>query len=190
MKVFEAAIKRRTIRKFSQKKIENDILVRYIDAARVSPSAANMQPVKYVIVNNDETVKGLFPFVKWAAYIAPNGNPQKGEEPTAYIVILADTNVRKAGYEYDIGAAAQTILLCAEEDGIGSCWMQAIDRDKIRSLLNIEDQYEVNSVLSLGYPAEDSQVEDENGAIKYYKDENGTLHVPKRKREDILIKIL
>jgi len=189
MKVYEAAIKRRTIRKFSQKKIENETLLKFIDAARVSPSAANMQPVKYIIVNDDEIVKELFPFVKWAGYITPNGNPQKGEEPTAYIVILADTNVRKAGSEYDIGAAAQTIILCAQEEGIGSCWMQAIDKDKIRSLLNVDGQYEVNSVLSLGYPAEAPLAEDETGSIKYYKDENGTLHVPKRRREDVLINI-
>lgn len=189
MKVYEAAMKRRTIRKFSQKKIENETLLKFIDAARVSPSSTNMQPVKYIIVNKDETVKELFPLVKWAGYIAPKGNPQKGEEPTAYIVILADTNLRKAGFEYDIGAAAQTILLCAEEEGIGSCWMYSIDRDKIRGLLNIEEQYEINCVLSLGYPAEAPCIEDENGSIKYYKDLNGTLHVPKRKREDVLINI-
>lgn len=149
-----------------------------------------MQPIKYILVNNDEKVKELFPCVKWAAYIAPEGNPQKGEEPTAYIVILNDTSIRNAGYELDIGAAAQTIMLCAAEKDIGTCWMGAIDRDKIRDILKIDEKYVINTLLALGYSAEEPQVYTENGTIKYHKDENGVLHVPKRKLEDILFKFM
>jgi len=190
MGVYEVAQKRRSIRKFNQIKIETETLTKYIDAARVSPSASNMQPVKYAIINSDKTVKEFFHLLKWAGYIAPNGNPKEGEEPTAYIVVLADTSIRSAGYELDIGAAAQTIMLCAAEDGIGTCWLGAIDREKIRKFLNLEEKYTINTVIALGFPAEDPQIELEKGSIKYFKDENGVLHVPKRKKEDIIINIL
>lgn len=187
MSVYEIAAKRRTIRKFKQDKLENELLLSFIDAARLAPSASNMQPIKYKVINNAESVNKLFPSLKWAGYIAPNGNPAAGEEPTAYIVILVDTKIRNSGYELDIGAAAQTIMLCAQEKGIGTCWLGAIDRDAIRKDFNIGDEYTINTVIALGYPLEEPQTEVENGSIKYYKDENGKLHVPKRKLEDILV---
>lgn len=188
MEVYKAAISRRSIRKFKQDKIGNKTLHKYIDAARLAPSASNMQPVRYAIVNGEENVQRFFPFTNWAGYIKPAGNPAPGEEPTAYIVILADTSIRNSNYELDIGAAAQNIMLCAQEDGIGTCWLGAIDRDKIREFLQLDEKYAISTVIALGYPAENPQIEQENGTIKYYKDENGTLHVPKRKLEDIIIK--
>jgi len=190
MSVYNIAQSRRSIRKFNQDKIENETLIKYIDAARLAPSASNMQPIRYVIVNEDKNVKELFNFMSWAGYIKPEGNPKSGEEPTAYIVILADTNIRKTGYELDIGAAAQNIMLCAQEDGIGTCWLGAIDREKIKNMLSLEDNFVINTVIALGYPAEKPQTELENGSTKYYKDQNGTLHVPKKGLEDVIFKTL
>lgn len=190
MNVYQAALKRRSIRKFRQDKISNETLLKYIDAARVAPSASNMQPIKYVIVNKEENVKEFFSYMNWAGYIRPEGDPKPGEEPTAYIVILADTSVRKTGYELDIGAAAQTIMLCAQEDGTGTCWLGAIDRESIKKKLNLSDDIVISTVIALGYPAENPQIESEAGSIKYYKDQNGNLHVPKRKMEDILYKTI
>ncbi len=73
MKVYEAATQRRTIRKFKQQPIERTLLEKYVDAARLAPSASNMQPLKYVIVDEPVKVKQVFENVKWAAYIAPEG---------------------------------------------------------------------------------------------------------------------
>lgn len=188
MTVYDAIARRRTIRKFKQQPIERAILEKLVDAARLAPSAANMQPLKYAIVDTKDTVDQMFELVKWAAYIAPAGNPGEGEHPVAFIVILVDTGIRSAGYELDVGAAAQNIFLSAEEEGIGTCWMGAIDREKIRGILSLPEKYLINTVIALGYPAEHPVLENESGSIKYFKDKEGVLHVPKRKLEDIIVK--
>lgn len=189
MSTYDLIRNRRTIRKFQQRKLERVQLERMIDAARLAPSANNMQPLKYIIVNDEEKVKPFFKYVNWAGYIAPAGNPKTGEEPVAYIVILLDTQVRESGYELDVGAAVQNILITALEEGIGSCWMGAINREGIQKLLDIPDRYKINTVVSLGYPSESPVAEDENGSTKYYKDDSGVLHVPKRKLSDIILKL-
>ncbi len=189
MGTYDLIRQRRTIRKFQQRRIERALLEKLIDAARMAPSANNMQPLKYVIVDEDERTAQFFKYVKWAGYIAPAGNPGDDEKPVAYIIILLDTQVRETGYELDAGAAAENIFITAQEEGIGSCWMGAIDREGIRKLLNIPERYLINTVAALGYPAESPVTEEENGTIRYYKDENGVLHVPKRKLGDVILKV-
>ena len=189
MSVYETILKRRTVRKFKQQKIDRSILEKLIDAARLAPSAMNLQPVKYVIVDDAEKAARVFESVKWAGYIAPEGNPAPDERPVAFIVVLEDTELRRNGFDLDIGAAVQNILLVAAEQGIGTCWMGAIDRDAIRLTLAIPGRYTINTVIALGYAAECPIAEDEHGCIEYYKDKQGVLHVPKRKLEDIILKI-
>ncbi len=186
--VYEAILRRRTIRKFKQQPITGDVLHKLVNAARLAPSASNMQPLKYIVVDDTQSVADVFGCVKWAGYIAPAGNPAPDERPVAFIVILADTSIRQSGYELDIGAAAQNIMLAAEEEGIGTCWMGAIDRERIKSILKLPDEYIINTVIALGYKGEEPVSEDENGSIRYYKDASGILHVPKRRLKDIIIK--
>ena len=187
MSAYDVILSRRTIRKFKQEKIDKKILSKLVNAARYAPSGANMQPAKYIITDDADKVSKIFIQLKWAGYIAPDGDPKDGEEPVAYIIVLVDTRIRKSGYELDIGAAIQNILLAAEEEGIGTCWIGSINRDEVRKILNIEESFLINSVIALGYKDEISVAEDANGSIKYYKDEKGILHVPKRKLEDIII---
>jgi len=186
LKISDAIMTRRSVRKFKQTEIKREILLNLIQAARFAPSASNLQPLKFLVVDEKEQVEKVFQFVKWAGYIAPHGNPQKGEEPVAYIVILADTNIRKNGYEHDAGAAAQNIILKAMEDGIGSCFIRSIDRKSMRDWFEIPENLEIDTLIALGYPAEEPVTEEYINTIKYYKDEKGTVHVPKRKLEDIL----
>lgn len=187
MSTYELIMKRRTVRKFKQEPIERIKLEKLINAARFAPSAANIQPLKYKIIDNPNEVDQVFGNVKWAAYIAPQGNPCQEEKPVAFIAVLVDTEIKSSGYELDIGAAAQNIFLAALEEGIGTCWMGAINRDEIKKILQIPDRYILNTVIALGYSGENPVAEDENGSIKYYKDAEGVLHVPKRKLEDIII---
>lgn len=172
---------RRTIRQFRQEEIPENILLELTDLGRLAPSAANLQPLEFLIVNEPEARKRVFPWLRWAAYINPAGNPQPGQEPAAYILILVNTRIRQNGYEYDVGAAAENIILGALSQGIGSCWLISIDRDRLRNILEIPDWYKIDSVLALGYPAESPVVEDLEDSVKYWKDEIGVLHVPKRR---------
>ena len=101
MSVYDIIKNRRTIRKFSQNPIDKEVLLKCIDAARVSPCGANKQPLKYKIINDFETVQQICPLVRWAAYISPYGNPTKDEQPTAFIAVTVDTNIKPNGYETD-----------------------------------------------------------------------------------------
>ena len=186
MNVYEAIQGRRTIRKFQEeRRITLDTLKKLVNAARLAPSGANMQPWEFIVVEEKNICDAVFPHLRWAGYIAPAGNPPEGYRPTAYIVLLKNPAINKAG-EHDIGAAAQNIMLAAYELGIASCWLGSIEREKVKSVLQVPQDYEIDTIVALGYPAEKSVIEKEEGSIKYYKDEQGTLHVPKRTLEKVM----
>lgn len=187
MTVFEAIKTRRTIRKFKQTPIGCEMLMKYIDAARVAPSAANIQPLKYAVVNNPETNEKVFELLKWAGYLKGEYDPKDGERPTAYIVVCVDTDIREKGYGEDVGAAVQNLILAALEDGVGACWIGSVDRPALAQLLDLPEKYVISSVIALGYPAEEpKEAEVLNGDIKYYLEE-GQLQVPKRSVDEVLI---
>ena len=185
--VYQIIMKRRTIRKFKQEKIPYHLLEKFVNAGRVAPSAANLQPLRYIITNKEELLPKLFSLIKFAGYI--DWNPSREEMPRAYIVIISedeDENTR-----YDVGLAAENIILTALEEGVGSCCIRAFEEDKVRKLLNIPHNYTVQMIIAMGYPAEDpvyEELKDKNDSIKYWKDSNGVLHVPKRRLEDIIYK--
>ena len=186
MQVMEIIKGRRTIRKYKQERIDPAILKDLVDGARLAPSAANRQPLEYLIVDDPEKLDKVFETLSWAGYIKPEGDPKEGEQPVAYIIVLINKEVGSPRPAKDAGAAIQNILLGAYAYGIGSCWLGSVDRKKLRESLFIPEKYEIDDVVALGYPAEESVWEEEKGSTKYYKDENKVLHVPKRKLDSIL----
>jgi len=181
MNIYDLIVSRRTIRQFKPDGIPRSLLKDMVNAARLAPSAANRQPLEFIAVDDPDIRGRIFPCVKWAAYIAPEGDPKPGQEPTAYVVNLVDTEVRTSGFEWDMGASIENMILTALERGVGSCWMLSIDREKIREILNIPARYKIDSALALGYPAEESVAEEINGdSVIYWKDDLGVMHVPKR----------
>jgi len=185
-KIYQTIVARRTIRRFKPGPVPRPLLERLVDAARLAPSAANLQPLEFIVVDADGPRAEVFPCLKWAAYIAPSGDPRPGEEPAAYVVTLSNTKVREKMFEYDIGAAMENMILAALEEGLGSCWMLSIDRDRLRTILGVPEDYRIDSVLALGYPAEAPAVEVMGESVRYWKDEAGRLHVPKRPLASIL----
>lgn len=186
MSLYDLIISRRSIRQFKQEPVSRDILQKFINASRLAPSAANRQPLEFVVVDEERIRKEVFTCLKWAAYIAPEGNPKPGHEPVAYIVVLVNSEIREKGFEWDVGAAIENMILAAWEKGIGSCWLLSVDREKLREILNIPENYKIDSVLALGCPDENPVIEDVKDSIKYWKDQAGQLHVPKRKLEDVI----
>ncbi len=186
MTVYDLISSRRSIRQFVPRPIERKILVTIVNAARLAPSAANLQPLEFVVVDEKVLKDAVFRCLKWAAYIAPLGNPEPGHEPQAYILTLVNTQVRDKGYEYDVGAAMENMILTALGEGIGSCWLISIDRPKIVGLLKIPEVYKVDSVLALGYPAEQPKLEELKESCRYWKDPDGQFHVPKRNLDRII----
>jgi len=189
MKIYDIIISRRTIRKFQQKTIKLPVLKSMVDAGRLAPTAGNIQPLEYVIAVGEALRKRIFPNVRWAAYITPEGDPKEGEKPVAYIIILVNKEIHmESYYRYDVGASAQNITLAALEEGIGCCWIGSFNRKKIKDILKVPDKYIVDLVLALGYPLESPEHYDteKQKSIKYHKDATGMLHVPKRKLDDII----
>lgn len=187
MTVLELIRKRRTIRRFKQDKIPYDILTEIVDAARLAPSASNLQPLEFILVEEEAMVQRVFEQTRWAAYLPRDiGYPPVGQIPVAFIVMLINRDLRQSGGGQDIGAAGENMILTALEKGIGACWIASIDRDDLRSLLKIPDNYEIDTLLAFGYPAEDPVAEPLADSVKYYKDSDGRLHVPKRSLESVL----
>ena len=190
MNIEEIIYKRRTIRRFKQDPISLEILKKLIDFARVAPMASNIQGLEFIIVNNAEIREKIFHLVKFAGYLPENQRtPEDGRRPTAYIVVLVNTTIKKSFFEFDIGAAVENILLGAVHYGIGSCWMANINAKKIRALFEIPEYYSVKQVISLGYPDEESVMEPYRDSFKYWKDDDGQMHIPKRALDAIIFKI-
>lgn len=179
-------LSRRTIRQFDRRPVSRQTLEKIVNAARLAPSAANLQPLEFVVVDEDATRRSVFSHLKWAAYIAPAGNPRPGCEPAAYVVVLVNSDVRDKMFEYDVGAAQMSMILSAWEEGVASCWILSVDKAEVAELLGLPGQYRVDSVLALGYPAEKSITEVYDSSPKYWKDESGVFHVPKRRLETIV----
>ena len=178
--VYDLAVERRTIRRFKPDPVPRELLERMVNAARLAPSAANVQPLEFVVVEDTARKAEVFPALKWAAYIAPAGDPGPGEEPAAYVVVLVNSKLREKMFEYDVGAAMENMILVALAEGVGACWMLSIDRDKLRAALGVPAEYRIDSVLALGYPAEEPAAEVMGESCRYWKDAAGRLHVPKR----------
>ncbi|KAA0007517.1 MAG: nitroreductase [Thermoplasmata archaeon] len=185
MDVEEAIRIRRSIRRFKQKPVPVEMLEKLVDAARVAPSGANLQPLEYIVVTDASLCDRVFEGLKWAGYLKPEWRPPEDEKPSAYIVVLADKQ-KSPYYEVDIGLAAENIMLLAVEYGLGCCVLRNIDKDEIRSLFSVPDYLYIDSVIAVGYPAEKPVVEELRESVEYWRDEQGTLHVPKRKLKDIL----
>lgn len=181
---YEKIRKRRTIRKYLQKAVPEEALLKCVDAARVSPSGGNLQPLRYVIVNDPKLLKQVFSTLSWAVYL-PDYCPTEEEMPRAYIVILLDKNGRTP--IHDASIAAMSISVVAYDEGLGSCILGSVDREKLREILKVPEGLAVALVVALGYPAENPVVEPvKDGDINYWLDENGVLHVPKRDLKDII----
>ena len=183
MNITEAIKNRRTIRKFEQKPVSKDDLIKLTDLTRYAAYGANLQPLKFAVMDNPDEI---YPLTRWAAYMT-EWEPAPNERPLHYIAILGDTSIKK-NFETDAGAAITTMMLAAEEMGLATCWLGAIDRDKIKEMLKTD--YQVLYLLAVGYPAQKSKIIDiEDGSIKYFEDENGVINVPKRSLDEIIVNI-
>jgi nitroreductase len=185
----ELVIKNRSYRRFDESvKISNDELSAWVDLARFSASGRNAQPLKYILSVEKEKNSKIFSTLGWAAYLKDWDGPDEGERPSAYIVQLLDTAIGTNFY-CDDGIAMQSILLGAVEEGFGGCIFRTINKPKLMELLSIPEQYQIINVIALGKPIEIVVLEEmKQGDFKYWRDEHGVHHVPKRSLEEIILK--
>jgi nitroreductase len=185
----ELVLKTRSYRRFDQAApVSLDVLRELVDLARQTASGSNIQPLKYVLSADPATNARIFSHTRWAGYLADWPGPIEGERPTAYVVILGDTALRRE-FDTDLGIAAQTVMLGATERGLGGCMIGSLDREPLREALAIPEQYKILLVLALGKPVEKVVLEPvaPDGDIRYYRDQDGVHHVPKRSLEEIIV---
>ena len=189
MTLRELVLKNRSYRRFHQEvPIEHQTLRELVDLARLSASGGNHRPLKYLLSCDPEKNATIFSQLGWAAYLKDWPGPVEGERPSAYIIILGDRKVRES-FGPDHGIAAQSILLGATERGLGGCIIATIRKERLRQALSIPEHYEILLVLALGKPKETVAIEEvgPDGNIKYWRDEQGTHHVPKRSLDEIIL---
>jgi nitroreductase len=157
MSVNKLIAQRRSIRRYLDKPIEREKILECLEAARLAPSADNVQPWRFLVIDDidlkekfaKEVFSGIYSVSKFAA------------KAPVLIVILArpDIIANRIGkqiqgvnfYLIDVGIAGEHIVLQAEELGLGTCWIGWFNSRKARKVLNIPKKYKFISLLSLGY---------------------------------------
>lgn len=150
--------KRESVRGYISKEVENEKIIKVIEAARLAPSACNAQPWKFVVVNEPEKVKAL----SRCLYdpLVSNINKFALTAPVFIVVVDERRNITsKLGEIFknqdftsvDIGIACEHICLQARELNLGTCMMGWFRQGKVKKLLNIPKSKKVHLVISLGY---------------------------------------
>lgn len=179
----DLVVKNRSYRRWHQDvSVDTETLRELIDLARLSPSAANRQALKFILSNDPQKNALVFPNLRI------DNDPIEGERPSAYVIILHDTRIQ-AWVHVDLGIAAQTIHLGAVERGFGGVMVGNIDKDGLRKALEIPAHFEILLVLALGKPKEEVVIETvgEDGSTQQWWDEERTRHVLKRSLDDIIV---
>lgn len=182
----ELVLKNRSTRAFDPaRRISREELEQLVDLARLTPSAVNLQPLKYLLSWQEETNALILAHTAWAGLLKDISLPPEGKGPAGYIVICIDTRIAKNAAT-DVGIAAQTILLGAAEKGLSGCMIGAID-PKLHDLLGLKEQYRISLIVALGRGAEDIRLVETRGNDTAYYREGDAHYVPKRPLEEILI---
>jgi len=182
--------KNRSCRRFCQNHaVTPGTLKQLVDLARLSSSAANLQPLKYILCTTPEKNAQVFSCLGWAAYLKDWPGPKQGERAAGYIIILGDREISNPYIGYDCGIAGQSILLGSREKGLAGCMFGAINRQQLGEILNIDRQLKILLVIAIGKPKEQVVIEPvgSDNNIRYWRDNQGVHHVPKRNLSDIIV---
>jgi len=188
----EIIAKTRTFRRFFQKEvIDSDVMRELVDLARLGGSARNGQPWQYMIINTPDLCEKVFPFLGWAGYLSDWKGPVEGERPSGYILCLLNTNWLKGSEseaQFDLGVATQNLLLVAMEKRIGGCRIGSLN-PKLATLFQLPSHLKISLVIALGRPRETVILEEckTDSDIKYWRDDEGVHHVPKRSLDSCLV---
>ena len=186
---FENVVKNtRSTRRFKKDiTIDKSELIELIDLTRTTSSSKNMQPLKYITITDENIKKEIYKPLKWAAHLS-DWNQSDDEKPSAYILMINDTSID--GFAMiDCGISLQTIMLGATAKGYDGCVLASIDKVAYRNLFKLDEHLEPMLIIAIGIKNENIELVDVKESTNYFRDENGTHFVPKRKLEDILLNV-
>ncbi|MGA2385212.1 MAG: nitroreductase family protein [Candidatus Bathyarchaeia archaeon] len=147
MEFMNVITSRKSVRDFLGKAVEEEKLMKILEAARLAPSWANKQGCKYVVVKNKSTINELATgFTSWLS-----------EAP---VILAACIDPKDSGshngmdyYLVDVGISMQQLVLAATDLGLGTCWIGGFDEDKVKKVLEIPSNIRVVALTPIGYPA-------------------------------------
>jgi nitroreductase len=145
MDVFEAIQERHSIRAYRPTPVPDEKLGKILEAARMAPSAGNIQPWYFVVVKDREKREALAKGGRYARFLA---------ESPVVIVGIGDQKASPNWYEVDVAIAMQNMILTATGEGLGTCWVASFSEDRVKSLLRIPDSFRVVALMALGYQRE------------------------------------
>ncbi|MDA3823389.1 MAG: nitroreductase family protein [Bacteroidales bacterium] len=152
-------LRNRSYRRFDEAhSISRENLLEMIDAARLSASARNAQPLKYFLSYEKELNEKIYTTLAWAGYLADWSGPDEGERPSAFIVQLHDTTI-VSNYFCDDGIAAQSIVLSAVDKGLGGCIIASVKKEALSKIINLPEHLKIIQVIALGKPIEKVEIE-------------------------------
>ncbi|HJB25518.1 MAG TPA: nitroreductase family protein [Firmicutes bacterium] len=184
--------KNRSYRKYKESEpVSKEQLKGFVNAARFTASSVNLQPLRYLLSNEQKTNQKIFAHTKWARLLKNYDGPEIGERPSAYVVVVQDKKVAENTQRFlvDVGIVSQTILLAAVEAGLGGIMIRNFVAEDLARDLELEERYVPMMILAIGVPDEEIILEEieEGCSTAYYRDEKNIHHVPKRRLDDILL---
>jgi nitroreductase len=152
MSVLEVIQKRRSVRKYKENPIPEEVLLRVLEAARLAPSGKNFQPWKFIIVK-DKALKeklaqasaGQFFIAKAPIIIVGCGFPDN---------CYARMGRYMKSWSVDVTIALEHLILQAQEEGLGTCWIGSFEEEEVKAILNVPEEVKVLALTPLGYPDE------------------------------------
>lgn len=186
----DLVIKNRSYRGYDESyKVSKEELKKIVDITRFTASSKNLQPLRYLLINEKEDVEFMQSITIWAKALPEVKLPRDGKCPTSFIVICQDTRVdeRVQAYLRDVGIVAQTMLLQATEMGLGGCMIGSYNALELKKHFNLPEYIVPHLTVAIGKTDDKVVLCEANDSVKYYRDENDVHYVPKRKLEDIIL---
>lgn len=154
MDIYECIRNRRSIRRYTEKPVPDEMLRRVLNAGRLAPSAVNLQPWRFIVVRSGEMRRALVDCTRGGKHLHLGMGPVAlvacGNERDCY---QHQGNFLKT-FAIDAAIALEHIMLAAAAEGLGTCWIGAFDETAVKDLLNIPDPWRVVAMTPLGYPDE------------------------------------
>jgi len=151
MSILEIIRRRKSIREYREDPIPEDVLFRVLEAARLAPSGKNLQPWKFIIVRDKR--------LRMKLAQASNRQYFMAEAPVVIVACgFPDKCYSRMGrymksWPVDVAIALEHLILQAEEENLGTCWIGAFEEKEVKSILGIPEEVRVLALTPLGYPA-------------------------------------
>lgn len=143
MEVFESIQRRKSVRGYAPTPVPKEKLERILEAARLAPSAGNVQPWYFIVVTDAEKRKRIAKSGRFARFLV---------ESPIVIVGCGNSKASPKWHVIDVAIAMQNMVLAATGEGLGTCWIGSFDEELVRELLKIPEHFKVVALLAIGYP--------------------------------------